>query len=432
MNTNPGTFYVARGFHTKKLLYYSESFPDMLRFIYRTQLQRGTYKPVCDVNGKTEVLQIDKTGRTVYCVDAVTLIFQQMFFGQQVQSYSRSNLDRLWAWIGKTAYGTGALEAFAFVTDGGKRTTAYDFDVKKMEASIRTDDLLWLAQVHYDALCKDDQTPEAWQCIRTLYLGLAECPFIMPDLTGKAHAFWKGGDGQGGEPSGHLLTALDNSLVTLYLVATGYAWESLKRKERPSVERFWRWFRGMIMGDDLRLTLSNAATEWWAANEEGLSVGEAFAAAVFDATATIMESVDFRGVNIMDSVFCGWRFYLMTDPVYWITFKTDSARAVDAIKQGGDHSRTPEAAIINLGRINNMRLSTWADAQVRHKVTGFRLEYIRLCEAGWPQLLQNPEWAAVKGSVHSDHVLRQLYTGLLIPTPIGNQSIGFDTPDLEF
>jgi len=432
MNTNPGSFWIARGMLTKKLLYYSDNFLDMLRYIYRTQLVRGTYKPVCDVNGKTEVLEFDKSGRTVYCVDAITLVFQQMFFGTQVRAYSRSPLDSLWAWVGKTPYGTGALEAFNWITEEGKRYWAYDFDVKKMEASIRTDDLVnFLARLHFLALPSKDQTAEAWTCVCTLYAGLAECPFIIPDLSGKAHIFWKGDRGQGGEPSGHLLTALDNSLICLYLVALAFAWESHSRGESPSVERFWRWHRGMIMGDDLRLTLSQAATDWWKLNKRGLAVGEAIATAVFEACGTVMESTNFEGVHIMDSTFCGWKFYLMRDPVSWITFKTDFTRAVDAIKQGGDHNPTPQACITNLGRINNMRVSTWADAVVRSQVVGFRAHFIRICQSDpylGPQLKVNKEWAAVKGAWHTDAVLQQLYTGLLLPTPIGKQSIGFAEP----
>lgn len=430
LNTNPGTWWVARGFATKKLLYYSDNFFGMLRWIRSTQLGRGKYKPICDVNGKTEVIAYDKTGRTVYCVDAVTLVFQQMFFGHQLQLYSRAPLDSLWSWVGKTAYGTGALEAFNWITEEGKRDWCYDFDVKKMEASIRTDDLVWLAKLHFGALHPDDQTDEVWQCVLTLYLGLAESPFIIPDRNGQGHFFWKGGNGQGGEPSGHLLTALDNSLITLYLVALAFVWQSVSRGEEPSTERFWRWHRGMVMGDDLRLTLSRAAKQWWQLSGDG-PIGAHIATSVFAACGTVLESTSFEGTHIMDSVFCGWKFYEMKDPVHWITFKTDFGRAVDAVKQGGDHTHSAQACVTNLGRINNMRVSTWADPTVREQVVRFREQFIRLSQRRFKELRNNPEWAAVKGAFLTDGALQQLYTGLMLPIPTGKQSKGFAVPELD-
>lgn len=429
LKTSPGTFWLARGFASKQLLYYSDNFIDMLRWVRKAQLATGKYKAVCDVNPKTEVLQVDKTGRTVYCVDAVTLVYQQMYFGHQLQLYSRAPLDALWSWVGKTPYGTGALEAFNWITEEGQRDWAYDFDVKKMEASIRTDDMIFLAKLHFDALCVEDQTDEAWTEILTLYLGMAEGPFLVPDKQGKGHAFWKGGGGQGGEPSGHLLTALDNSVMCLYFVALAFVWESVSRNELPNQARFWRWHRGMIMGDDLRLTLSKFATQWWSDNDR--SAGEAFAIAVFEACGAVLESENFSGVHIMESTFCGWRFYVMRDPVHWITFKTNFGRAVDAIKQGGDHSRTAAACVVNLGRINNMRISTWADPVQRGQVTALRLQFIRLAQRRFPELKHNPEWASVKHAALSDAVLQQLYTGLLLPTPAGKQSEGFAAPELE-
>jgi len=380
---------------------------------------------VCDVNAKTEVIAFDKDGRTVYCVDPVTLVLQTMLCGDQVDRASASRLSEMWLWVGKSFFGTGAFESFIWITESGLRFKAYDLDVKKEEASIREDDLLWLAQLHFDALRVEDRTEDNWHRMSTLYMALSQCVFLLPDHGGRMHMFWKGGNGQGGEPSGHLLTALDNSIFLIYLVVLGYVTECWKRNEDGSAAEFWHMHRGMGMGDDLRLTVSAEGEEWY--RHSGRSPAEVIAQNVYDVIGVAFESVAWDGVPVMESKFCATQYYLMQEPVRWLTFKLDWERQLNALVQGGKlcHEHTAKGAIEQLGRINNLRIVTWPDKRNRCYVEGIRNSYIKRACVELPQLLDNPEWALTVNGWLEDGKLMKLYTGLILPTPIGEQSGSF-------
>jgi len=213
--------------------------------------------------------------------------------------------------------------------------------------------------------------------------------------------------------------------MALYFITFAYGYEKLKRGEEPTAAQFWSWHRGMIMGDDIRLSLCEDARIWWELNGKG--VGESLCDNLCDGLWVMLEGNPLEGNHVMDSTFCAMKYFVMDSPFRWITFKLDWERQLDALVQGGQRLEDKaEECIRHAQRISALRNVTWADSTLRSDIVGVRDEYVRVCERELPQLKGRPEWELAK-DILSDAALLKLYTGLLIPTTVRNEEWQSDT-----
>jgi len=431
----PGSLYNRMGYATKANVYGDQDFLECANTIWNTSLLDGRYRPFCDVNGKTEILEIGKDPRTVYCVDSMTILFQCMLFSDQHEKYKNSSYGQLWANLGKTAYGTGSSERFDWITHGNTVRGVYDFDVKKMEANIRTREMRELARLHYEALSKKCQTKDNYERIATIYEGMAECPFLVEDLHGRTQAFWKGANGLGGNPSGQVCTALDNSLFDLVLVVFAYLCECYLRNEDYAMSWFWINHHGTIMGDDLQVSITLEAHLWW--SKRYSNFGTALATLVYLYRGIVLESTnplsdigEYLPVDVMQGKFCGMKFTVFRKPFGAISFVMDRDRMLSSIQQG-DPTQPPHH---HLQRMNGIRNITWADEQTRKDLSFWRNEYVRICEKDKPYLVSSEDWERAKSGWLSDFLLYRLYTdsdpGKVVTAPICYKG-EVDTPQLE-
>lgn len=408
----PGTLYTQRGFHTKAMVYRNQQFIEDANATWNSDLKTGKFKPFCDVNGKTEILENEKDPRTVYCVDAMTILFQKMLFGDQHDKYRLSKYEQMWAHLGKSSYGTGSLERYDWITHSGLVSEVYDFDVKKMEANIRTREMQELARLHYEALDVKYRTEDNWMRVQTLYNGMSECPFLVEDSSGNMHALWKGGNGMGGNPSGQVCTALDNSIFDLVLVVFSYLIECYLRAELPSMSWFWLNHHGTVMGDDLQASLTSEAEKWW--KKRHVNFGTAFCRLMYDHRNIVLESTNpldesgnLLAVNVMQGRFCGMRFHVFSKPFRAISFVYDRDRMLSSVQQGDPNA----PAYHQLERMNGIRNIIWADEKTRDDLAEIRNCFIRVTEREKPQLLKSEDWERAKAGWLSDLVLYRLYTG---------------------
>lgn len=408
---DPGSLYTRAGYNSKMDVYGSSRFLQSAQWVWLYDLPRGRFKPFCDVNGKTEILELGKDGRTVYCVDAMTILFQKMLFHDQHEKYRRSQLSQMWAWLGKSGFGSGSQDRFDWITHGGKVREVYDFDVKKMEANMRTREMLELSRLHYEALAPQWQTVDMWRRVRALYCGMAECPFLVPDEHNRMQVFWKGANGFGGNPSGQICTALDNSLFDMVLMCFVYTLECAIRGEETSWSWFWLNHHGTIMGDDLQLSVTPEADYWW--KRRWKNVGVAYMSLLYFNKGIVIEStnpMDENGevlpTDVFSARFCAMQFTQFTKPWKWVSFIMDRDRMLSSVQQG-DPLAPPER---HLERFNGIRNVTWGDMKTRTELANWRNEFVQRIEKEKPYKIGQENWERAKAGWLSDSELYRLYT----------------------
>jgi hypothetical protein len=409
LHRHAGSFLTSAGYKDKAAYCSSDECIEVTDKAYVSTLLSGEYKPVCDVNEKAEIVEYGALGRTTYCVDPVTIILQVSLFHNQHARFVKSPLGALGSYVGKTPYGLGSLERWVHITQGGKIFKVFNLDVKKMEASIRTADLLRLARIRFRCLQRNDRTVANWFRIKHLYLGLAENVFLVPAADATLWAYWKGSGGRGGEPSGHFLTLDDNTLHALYLFYLAYALESHSRGERPNWPLFFQEFAIVAMGDDVQFSVGPKLELWL--NLSGKSPAECLADHIFTATRTILESTGWDGEHVDSSKFCGMYFTYLVTPVYHISFKLDYDRQWNSIVQGGSYGDIYKT----VQRIAGIRNVTWADPKLREEIASIYELYVQGKERTNPGLLADPAWIQAKQSYVPDSELVKLYFGLLVP-----------------
>jgi hypothetical protein len=422
----PGTLWERLGFRTKEELYADTEFQRRVSELWE-KLEPGSYVVWCDVNPKTEVLPIGKDGRTVYCVDATTIILMAMLLWDQNAKLNAAPMEALWMWSGKSPFGYGTHKRYEWITNNGKWKRVWDIDVKKMEANLRLRDMLAFAKMKYEALDIELRTGAAgsrnWLRLLAVYCGLAEGPFILPN----GETFWKGAGGEGGNPSGQFCTQVDNSLRCLRFVIEAFITACDELQLQPDEVYFWRNVRGVIMGDDLEMSISDEFETLLEpllkrySEELGHEVtwGEYVALVAYREYGTVMESPCWEGVHPMDSVFCGMRFQLMTDPISWMTFSMDMDKQLSAILQGGTQ-RTPEE---QLQRLASYRLQTWGNEEHRRMISHVYAMYKSEMEKTDPTLAKNENWQLAQRAYLSDMDLLKIYTEQV---PLRMRTVNFD------
>lgn len=395
-----GNVWKTLGYQEKRYLFKEPRFKEYCRTNWERILNEE-FVPFCDANPKNENLPDGKGGRTVYCVDPCTIIFQCMLMYDQNEQLNAASYEKLWMFVGKRVFGSGALERWNWISEGGVRDKCYELDVKKMEANFRVRDLLRISEIKFKALSPELQTDANYARLRNIYMGLAMGPFILPD----GEIFLKGVAGDGGNPSGQFQTAIDNSLFALQMIITGHIFACQELGLHPEYGLFWAHYRGTIMGDDIALSLSAAREKWYRVNFHK-SPAEYIAEANYRQSGIVFESPNWQGVAILQHQFCGQRFHKMTAPVTWLTFRVDRDRILNNLETGGKGSRLPPN---QLQRIANYRVATWGDEVLRKDIEKIYTSYVAKMEKESPYLLDDEDWSQAKRGWLEDADLLNLY-----------------------
>jgi hypothetical protein len=422
IDTLSGSINTLQGLPSKATCGANEQFRKNLDNEWATNLPSQNYAASVDANGKTEVLQVDGLGRSVYVVDFTTVLLQYMAFAEIHEKFIQSPLASMGMWPGKTPYGLGSWERLAHITHGGKVNRVWDLDVKKMEASIRWRDLRRMARIFYRCLKPQLQDDKNWARVWSLFYNLSESIFGVPDNKGGINLFWKGAKGYGGQPSGHYLTAMLNCLEALFLLLYAYVRECTKRHLEPNLNKFMIGTKFTIMGDDIQLSFSAFRDAWW--RMTGRNGAEALAVYALELNI-VFECTNWDGLSVWDARFCGMQFLEMKDPVHWVSFSLDHDRQLCAIQQGGD----PTLPIKQLQRIGSLYNVVWPDIPMREIVLKLWFEFINRMQNGYtddkgvyhpphPHTLTD-DWEAAKTARSSERELRNRFCGFHTASPGG-------------
>jgi len=400
--TVPGSVWELLGFSTKERLYDDPRFLAYIEDVWNNFLPQGKFKPFCDVNPKTEVLVKGKDGRTVYCVDAATIILMAMMFFEQNELWNSAPYRVMWSYAGKSPFGRGTLDRYSWISWNGQAEKTYEIDAKKMEAQIHTDDFRRIARMRYLALDPQMKTDENWRRVSCLYEGLASCPFVLPNGV----VYLKGLCGAGGNPSGQFLTAADNTLKSLHFLACAYIRACLLLRVEVHGAHMWEVLRATVLGDDIAVS-PHPEFDQLCRSKLGKNFAEVLGEATWDICGSILESPDWKGVLPMEHGFCAMHFHEMLEPRRHITFRLDWDRQFSAMLQGGQE-RTPSR---QLQRIASYRTVTWGHEPTRYAVEQLWMDYIDWVRKHDPSQLLTTEWKEAEQAYNSDQRLELLYYG---------------------
>jgi len=320
--------------------------------------------------------------RNVIAVDGGHNMWMQMACYDAHHRLQRFPIDSMTA-LGWSPYRSGMQKLAEYL---GKHPNGWEIDGGAWESHMFEECLWEIAKLKFEALCPEDQTDENRIRINNLYRMIARLPLVMPD----GHAFLKGAKGSGGNLTGQVGTAHDNTLLMLFAVC--YSWIMLVG---PDYEEFRANTSIITFGDDLTFTVSD---------ELALTFnGPAMAQLVWDDLGFVFESPDWNARPFYELGFLSMHFILDEKNRRWV-HRIDRDKLYSNVLQGGT-DRTPQE---QLQRLCGMRNVAWGHLQMRRELQELIDEYIFTFD---PALKGDFMWEQAKKSYVNDRFLARLYFG---------------------
>jgi hypothetical protein len=262
----------------------------------------------------------------------------------------------------------------------------WEFDISSCDAKLFTNLLLGIAHMRWRALRLQDQTTDNLIRMLNLYRMIASCPLAMPD----GATFLKGTNGFGGNLTGQVGTAHDNTIFGLFLLA--YSFIVLVG---PDIEMFKQCVRAITLGDDITFTVHDSIVEDFN--------GPAIAEVCFQNLGVVFESPCWSARPFHELGFLSMHFKWDTEHnCYFHTVDRD--KLFSSLLQGGTN-RTPSE---QLQRICGMRNVAWGDIRTRQDLENIYWLYHDRYEIS---LRGVESWETAKKSYVSLGMLARLYAG---------------------
>lgn len=373
---------------------------DFINF-YQQQWNRNFWQKPClaHVTVKKEILPrkkiVQNRLRNVVAVDALHNMLMQMTCYDSHHRMQKHNLINMIA-LGWSPYAGGMQRLAEHL---GKHPNGWEIDGGGWESHMFEAVLENIAKLKFESLCDKDRTYDNWLKIKHAYEMIAKIPIVMPD--GKA--FLKGAYGTGGNLTGQVGTAHDNSLMMLFSVC--YCWIMMVNHD---IEAFKEHCSIATFGDDLTFTVSDAVVPFFN--------GPRIAELVWRDFGFIFESPCWDARPFYELGFLSMHFNFNHETQKWVhTINRD--KLFSNILQGGTE-RTPDE---QLQRLCGMRNVAWGDIAMRKELQTLIDAYI---ETQDPTLAGDPLWENAKKSYVSDRLLKKLYFGY--ESGEGSPHIDFD------
>jgi len=285
--------------------------------------------------------------------------------------------------LGWSPYGGGMNDLASYL---GRHPYGWEFDGAGWESHIWEECLMRIADMKWRALVLEERTPENHVRIRNIYKMIASLPVVMPD----GYTFLKGPDGDGGNLTGQVGTAHDNTIMMLFCMA--YAFIKLVG---PDYDSFVRDFSPICLGDDCTMTVSEKIVDKFNA----LSIAKV----LYDDIGVILETPCWEARQFHELGFLSMHFHWNEEHHTW-THKIDRDKLFSSLLQGGS-IRTPD---MQLQRMCNMRNVSWGHEPTRNELELLIRNYKQQYD---PALSGMPAWETAKKSYVDDRMLERLYFG---------------------
>jgi len=320
--------------------------------------------------------------RNVIAVDAGHNMWMQMACYDAHHRLQKFPIESMTA-LGWSPYRSGMQRLAEYL---GRHPNGWEIDGGAWESHMFDECLQEIAKLKWEALCEEDRTDDNKIRINNIYRMISRLPLIMPD----GHAFLKGAFDSGGNLTGQVGTAHDNTLLMLFAVC--YSWILLVGHD---FEEFKANTSIITFGDDLTYTVSDQLTDRFN--------GPAMAQLVWDDLGFVFESPDWNARPFFELGFLSMHFHFDERRRKWV-HKINRDKLYSNVLQGGT-DRTPEE---QLQRLCGMRNVSWGDTQMRKELQQVIDEYQHLYD---PVLKGSAAWEQAKKSYVGDRMLERLYFG---------------------
>jgi len=222
---------------------------------------------------------------------------------------------------------------------------------------------------------------------------ISRVPLVMPD----GNVYLKGAHGEGGNLTGQMGTAHDNTLMMLFVFCycyaeiTGENFQSLQENCAP-----------ICLGDDCTFTVSNRVNSM-AKVKYGVNYGQAMARVAFYELGIIFESPNWEEQAFHKLGFLSMHFKWDVEHQLWFHV-VDTDKLWSSLLQGGT-TRSPDEQV---QRIANMRNVCWGDLVVRKQFEELYERYVKHWD---PFFQRSPDWEQAKKSFVPNSVLERLFCG---------------------
>jgi hypothetical protein len=322
--------------------------------------------------------------RNVMAVDAGHNMWAQRLTYKQNKRIN-SNPIRSWSALGWTPYSRGMDQLAHHLGESGFNS-GWEFDISSCDAKLFENLLLGIAHMRWRALRPQDQTQPNLTRMLNLYRMISRTPLALPD----GAVFLKGLNGFGGNLTGQVGTAHDNTIFGLFLLA--YSFIVLVG---PDIELFKKCIRAITLGDDITFTVHDDIVEEFN--------GPAIAELCFKNLGVVFESPCWAARPFYELGFLSMHF--KWDAEHNCYFHTvDRDKLFSSLLQGGT-TRTPAE---QLQRICGMRNVAWGDIQMRQDLENIYWLYLERYEI---MLKGVDTWETAKKSYVSLGMLARLYAG---------------------
>lgn len=341
---------------------------------------------LAQVTVKKEILPIKKLAinrlRNVIAVDGAHNMWNQRLtfvMHHVMQNYPIATLTAL----GWSPYNGGMQDLADWLS---LHPHGYEFDGSTWEAHLWEDCLLKIAELKWRALKPSDRTPENRLRFNNVYKMISRCPIVLPD----GNVFMKGDDGDGGNLTGQVGTAHDNSLMMLFTIAYAYI-----RLVNIDYHQFRSLLSIITLGDDCTMTISDKIHEKFN--------GKSIAKLVYDELSVVLESPSWEPRPFHQLGFLSMHFYWDVEHRQWV-HTVDRDKLYSSLLQGGTERTPPE----QLQRLCGMRNVAWGNLQMRREIDMLIAEYIDLYDKSFKS---HPDWVQANKSYVNDRLLERLYFG---------------------
>jgi len=344
---------------------------------------------IAQVTVKKEILPIAKLAlnrlRNVMAVDGAHNMWMQRFCFVMHHKIQVANIVARTA-LGWSPYRRGMHELALYL---GKFSKGWEFDGSAWESKMFHDCLMRMADMKFRALRLEERTVQNHIRIRNLYQMISVCPLVMPD----GIAFLKGSTGSGGNLTGQVGTAHDNTLFMLFSFAFCFI-----KIIGDDFQRFQAETRPICLGDDCTFTVSDKINE-----EAGGNYGLRMAEVAYEELGIVFESPCWEAREFQHLGFLSMHFSYDKESRMWLHV-INKDKLYSNLLQGG----TTREPIEQVQRIANMRNVAWGDPRLRQEFENIYFRYTKY----WDRYYAGLEaWETAKKSFVPDSWLERLYTG---------------------
>lgn len=320
--------------------------------------------------------------RNVIAVDASHNLFMQRLCYDSHHKMQKHPIENLTA-LGWTPYRMGMQHLAQHL---GKHPNGWEIDGGAWESHMFEACLEEIAKLKFQALTLEERTYDNWLRIKNCYAMIAKIPIVMPD----GNTYLKGAHGSGGNLTGQVGTAHDNTLLMLFAVA--YAYIMLVDTD---YERFRRLVSVITFGDDLTFTVSDEIVDRFN--------GPSIAKLVWEDLGFVFESPNWEPQPFYKLGFLSMHFNFNEEKRIW-THVVNRDKLFSNLLQGGTE-RSPQE---QLQRLCGMRNVAYGDERMRNELQQVIDEWLHVFD---DTLKGDSDWELAKKSYVPDRMLERVYYG---------------------